>query len=98
MRPCTPARLVALAILAGLLLASAGLAVAVEEYDPLGSARTYNKPGDAPENQARISELDCQVQELRATLDKMAKRHGRPQRRWWRLLVAASRGWHRRIG
>lgn len=108
MRPHTPARLVALALLAGLLLASAGLAVAAEEYNPLGSAYTYNKPGEAPENQARfllasladrqrlaslelemqtltvqpvpdqarISELDRQVQELRATLDKMASDMG----------------------
>ncbi|MFH1035805.1 MAG: hypothetical protein V1806_14950 [Pseudomonadota bacterium] len=105
MRPGSFPLLSALAGLAAIgLLALAQPATAAEEYSPLSSPGTYERPGAAPENQARfllasladrqrlsslelemqtltvqpapdqarIADLDRQVNELRAKLDKMA--------------------------
>lgn len=101
MRPPTWSAAAGLAA-AALLLATPP--AAAEEYSPLNSPSTYNRPGEAPENQARflmasladrqrlsalelemqtlsvqpspnqsrVAELDAQVKELRAKVDKMA--------------------------
>ncbi|MBI5523530.1 MAG: hypothetical protein HY910_12950 [Desulfarculus sp.] len=104
MRPQFTALRAVLALLALGACLLASQPAAAEEYSPLNSPSTYNKPGEAPENQARflmasladrqrlaglelemqtltvqpnpeqarIAELDRQVKDLRAKVDKMA--------------------------
>jgi len=105
MNPGKLPALIAACLLAGLcLIASGPPPAAAAEYSPLNQASTYNRPGEAPENQARflmaslaerqrlaamelemqtlsvqpnhdqarLTDLDRQVNELRAKLDKMA--------------------------